>query len=90
MVILWNWNVIKSFENSIVNNAASESEKLMYLLHYTPGVAKDTIKCCLVMDSSLGYLKAREPLEEQFGHPFTIASKYITKLREGPPLKPLD
>ena len=49
------WNFIKSFENSIVCNAASESEKLMYLLQYTPGVAKDTIKCCLVMDSSLGY-----------------------------------
>ena len=50
------WSFIKSFENSIVNNAASESEKLMYLLQYTYRVAKDTIKCCLVMDSSLGYL----------------------------------
>ena len=47
------WNFIKSFENSIVNNAVSESEKLMYLLQYTSGVAKETIKCCLVMDSSL-------------------------------------
>ena len=62
------WNFIKSFENSIVNNTASESEKLMYLLQYTSGVAKDTIKCCLVMDSSLGYRKARELLEELFGH----------------------
>jgi len=41
------WNFIKSFETSIVFNAASESEKLMYLLQYTSGVAKDTIKCCL-------------------------------------------
>ena len=84
------WNFIKSFENSIVHNAASESEKLMYLHQYTSGVAKDTIKCCLVMDSSLGYLKARKLLEERFGHPFTIASKYVTKLTEGPPLKPWD
>ena len=84
------WNFIKSFENSIVSNEASESEKLMYLLQYTSGVAKDTIKCCLVMDSSLGYRKARELLEERFGHPFTIASKYVTKLTEGPPLKPWD
>ena len=84
------WNFIKSFENSIVNNAASESEKLMYLLQYTSGVAKDTIKCCLVMDSSLGYQRARTLLEERFGHPFTIASKYVTKLTEGPPLKPSD
>ena len=60
------WNFIKSFENSIVSNAACESEKLMYLLQYTSGVAKETIKCCLVMDSSLGYRKARELLEERF------------------------
>ncbi|XP_020620682.1 uncharacterized protein LOC110058343 [Orbicella faveolata] len=84
------WNFIKLFENSIVSNEASESEKLMYLLQYTSGVAKDTIKCCLVMDSSLGYRKARELLEERFGHPFTIASKYVTKLKEGPMLKPWD
>ena len=73
-----------------MNNEASESEKLMYLLQYTSGVAKDMIKCCLVMDSSLGYRKARELLEERFGHPFTIASKYVTKLKEGPMLKPWD
>lgn len=59
----------------------------MYLLQYTSGVANDTIKCCLVMDSSLGYQRARELLEERFGHPFTIASKYVTKLTEGPPAK---
>ena len=62
----------------------------MYLLQYTSGVAKDTIKCCLVMDSSLGYQMARKLLEERFGHPFTIASKYVTKLKDGPPLKPSD
>ena len=84
------WNFIKSFENSIVNNAASESEKLMYLLQYTSGVAKDMIKCCLVMDSSLAYQRAWTLLEERFGHPFTITSKYVTKLTEGPPLKPSD
>lgn len=38
------WNFIKSFENSIEANTASESEKLMYLLQYTSGVAKDSIK----------------------------------------------
>jgi len=49
------WNFIKLFENSIASNEASESEKLMYLLQYTSGVATDTITLCLVMDSSLGY-----------------------------------
>ena len=84
------WNFTKSFENSIVSNAARESEKLVYLLQYTSGVPKETIKCCLVIDSSLGYRKARELLEERFGNPFTIASKYVSKLTQGPPLKPWD
>ena len=85
------WNFIKLFKTSIVSiNAASESEKLMYLLQYTSGVAKDTIKCCLYKDPSLGYQTARRLLEERFGHPFRIASQYVTKLTEGPPLKPSD
>ena len=68
------WN-FKSFETSIVSNAASESEKLMYLLQYTSGVAKDTIKCCLYNDPSLEYQTARKLREERFGHPFRIASQ---------------
>ena len=85
------WNFIKLFKTSIVSiSAASESEKLMYLLQYTSGVAKDTIKCCLYKDPSLGYQAARRLLEERFGHPFRIASQYVTKLTEGPPLKPSD
>ena len=56
----------KSFETSLVSNAASESEKLMYLLQFTAGVAKDTIKCCLYRDPSLGYQTARKLLEERF------------------------
>ena len=85
------WNFIKLFKTSIVSiNAASESEKLMYLFQYTLGVAKETIKCCLYKDPSLGYQTARRVLEERFGHPFRIALQYVTKLTEGPLLKPSD
>ena len=41
-------------------------------------------------DPSLGYQTARKVLEERFGHPFRIASQYVTKQTEGPPLKPSD
>ena len=54
------WNFIKLFENSITSNEARESEKLMYLLQYTSGVAKETIKLCLVMESSLGDTERQE------------------------------
>lgn len=84
------WNFVKAFENSIERNASSESKKLMYLLQNTSGVVKETIKCCLVMDTLQGYQMARKLLEERFGLPFKIASEYVTKLTEGPPLKPSD
>lgn len=84
------WSFIRTFENSIERNAANESEKLTYLLQYTTGEAKKTIKCCTVMDSSKGYQAARKLLKERFGHPFTIAAKHVSKLTEGPPIKSSD
>ena len=84
------WSFITSFQNSIEANAKSESEKLIYLLQYTSGAAKDTIKCCLVMDPSIGYQRARMLLEERFGQPFTIAYEHVTKLTHGPPLRATD
>jgi len=54
------------------------------------GEAKKMIKSCLVVDSSVGYQTTKKLLEEQFGHPFTIASTYVAKLTEGLPLKPSD
>ncbi|XP_068759642.1 uncharacterized protein [Montipora capricornis] len=84
------WSFITLFQNSIEANAASESEKLMYLLQYSSGAAKDTIKCCLVMDPSIGYQRARMLLEERFGQPFTIAYEHVTKLTHGRPLRATD
>lgn len=84
------WNVIKSFEASIERNAGSKNEKLMYLLQYTSGEANKTIKCCVVMHPSVGFQNAKKPLKERFGHLFMIASNYLTRLTERPPLKPTD
>ncbi|XP_015760090.1 PREDICTED: uncharacterized protein LOC107339334 [Acropora digitifera] len=87
---LENWSFITSFQNSIEGNGSSESGKLMYLLQYTCGTAKDTIKCCLVMDPSIGYQRARMLLEERFVQPFTIAYEHVTKLTHGPPPRATD
>ena len=76
---------MKSFEASIERNAAIDNEKLMYLLQYTSGKANKTIKCCVVINPSIGFQNAKKLFEERFGHPFTIASDYVTKLTEGPP-----
>ena len=84
------WSFFRSFENTVVRNAMSESEKLMYLLQYTTGDAKKTIECCVVMNTSKGYMAARKLLQERFGHPYTIASKFVGEITEGPQIKPSD
>ena len=84
------WNFIRSFENTIERNAMNESEKLMYLLQNTTGDAKKTIDCCVVMNPSEGYMAARKLLKERFGHPYTIAAKFVSEIIEGPQIKPSD
>ena len=78
------WNFIRSFENAIKRNAMNESEKFMYLLQYT------TIDCCVVMNPSKGYMAARRLLKERFAHLYTIAAKFVSKITEGPQIKPSD
>ena len=84
------WSFIRSFENSIERNATSESEKLMYLLQYTSGDARKTIECCVVMDPTKGYEAARKLLKERFGHPYTIAAKFVEEITEGPQIRASD
>jgi len=84
------WSFFRSFENTVERNAMNESEKLMYLLQYTTGDAKKTIECCVVMDPSMGYMAARKLLKERFGHPYTIAAKFVSEITEGPQIKPSD
>ena len=54
------WNFMKSFKASIECNAASENEKLMYLLQYTSSEANKTIKFCVVMHPSVGFQNAKK------------------------------
>jgi len=84
------WSFIHSFDNFIVKNTTNDSERLMYLLQFTAGEANKLIKCCTIMDPREGYKRARVILKERFGHPFTIASSCISKLTDGPQLKPSD
>ena len=38
----------------------------------------------MVMDPSKGYMAARKLLQERFGHPYTIAAKFVSEITEGP------
>lgn len=84
------WSFIHLFDNFIVKNTTTDSERLMYLLQFTTGEANKLVKCCTMMNPCEGYKSARDILKERFGHPFTIASKCISKLTDGPPIKSSD
>ena len=81
------WSFFRSFENTVEQNAISESEKFMYLMQYTMGNAEKTIECCMEMDPSKGYVAARKLLQECFGHPKRIAAKFGGEITEGPQIR---
>ena len=75
MVTRWiNGTFFHLFLKGIAKNTSNGSERLSYLLPYCMGVARDTIKSYLALDSAVGYQTARTLLEECFGHPYKIAA----------------
>ena len=84
------WRFIRNFEQNIENKTTDTSERLNYLLQYCSGKAKEVIKSCVVLDSSVGYKTARKLLYDRFGEPYAIATAYIDLVTQGPPIKAND
>jgi len=74
------WNFIRSFENSIESVCVDDTSKLIRLLQYCVGKAKQVIQCCTVMDPSEGYKQARKLLRERFGNNYRISEAWIVKV----------
>ena len=85
----WTFN-IRFFDNNIVKNTTSDTERLTYLLQYCSGKAKEAIKSCATLDPSHGYEEARKILSRCFGEPYHIAEAHVNKITNGSPLKPFD
>ena len=60
------------------------------MLQYCTGAARDAIKSCLALDSTVGYRTARTLLEERFGHPYKIVAAHLNRITRGAPLRPYD
>ena len=80
-------NYIRSFENLIEAKTKSSSTRLYYLVQYTSGDAQELMQSCLSMRPDEGYQEARRLLKERYGQSYKIASAYVTRVTNGPPIK---
>ena len=66
-----------------IESAVPDNRRLLYLLQYCEGKAKELIEHCALLEPSEGYEKAKEILYENYGRRCIIARAYIKKLVKG-------
>ncbi|VDP08089.1 unnamed protein product, partial [Schistosoma curassoni] len=79
------WTFIKGFKANIADRVDDDTQRLMYLIHYCEGTAKDVIEHCVLLPEE-GYTKAINILHKQFGRPHDIVEAFLTELLSGSPL----
>ncbi|CAH8676588.1 unnamed protein product [Schistosoma haematobium] len=80
------WTFMKGFKVNIADRVNDDTQKLMYLIHYCEGIAKDAIEHCVLLPEKEGYTEAIKILHEQFGRPHDIVEASSTELLSGSPL----
>ncbi|XP_060560451.1 uncharacterized protein LOC132720344 [Ruditapes philippinarum] len=71
---------IKNFETNIESKILDNRLRLSYLIQYCTGEAKSCIEDCVLLESDVGYARAREILKTRYGKPHVIARFYIEKI----------
>lgn len=84
------WKFLKTFEMSVSDRLWDENQRLIYLLHYCTGDAKEAIEHCVFLPEEKGYSKAMEILKTQFGRPHDIAERFLSELLVNQPIGPGD
>ena len=72
-----------TFNVTIANRIADDSQKLAYLTYYCRGTAKEAIRHCSLLPPDKCYNTAIEILRTQFGMPHVVAHKVTKDLYEG-------
>ncbi len=81
---------IRAFENLIERKTNSWSSRLYYLVQYTSGQVQELMRSCLSMREEEGYREARRLLLERYGQAYKIASAFVERISNGPPIKAED
>jgi hypothetical protein len=80
-------NFIRAFETLIELKTDSNSARLYYLIQYTAGDVRELMKGCLSMNARDGYSEARRLLKQKYGQDYKIATAYMDRITNGPPIK---
>lgn len=84
------WSFGQAFENLIESRTTSNSARQYYLLQYTSGEVRELMRSCLAMKPEDGYQEARTLLKDRYGQSYRIATAYVERLTNGPPIKAED
>ena len=80
-------NFIRSFENLIEAKTKNSSTRLYYLMQYTSGDVQELMRSCLSMQPEEGYQEARRLLKARYGQNYKIATAYVSRVTNGPPIR---
>lgn len=81
---------IRAFEHAIDSKTDSHQDRLYYLEQFTSGEPLDLVRSCEHMKPDRAYKEARELLDRHYGDEMTIATAYIKKAMDWPPIRPED
>ncbi|CAH8518124.1 unnamed protein product [Schistosoma turkestanicum] len=71
---------MRQIETFIEPRIKDEQVRLLYLIHYCKGKAKNAIEGCIIMDPQAGYKRAKAILKQLFGQSHVIARETLEDL----------
>ena len=81
---------MRFFENQVEKDTDDNGRRLQLLIQYCSGKAKKVIESCVLLNQEEGYGKAKQLLEERFGSKYKVSNSWISKVSNGPPIRPND
>ena len=78
---------MENFQDAVENLVDNPKQRLVRLLKYTEGDAKELIKHCVHEDAEICYKEALRLLEKEYGNPLRMSCAYLEKLKNWPPIK---
>ena len=81
---------IHNFNVNIASLINDPCRRLVYLIQYCQGEAKQVIENCCMYEPKCGSKKAREILYHQFGRPHVVAQAHVNQLIKGQMINPTD
>ena len=81
---------MENFKDVVENLVEDPRQRLVRLLKYTDGEAKELIKHCVHEESDICYQVAVSLLEKEYGSPYIISCAYFEKLKNWPPIRAND